>query len=138
MKKETIIEGNILIAKFMGAKVVQREGRPIGDFHGFGPYVDGSIGLQASGSRDHCELVFIRSPYHDSWSWLMPVLGRIEKLGFHTGIATSPAHHVVVFSNEEPFPDNKSMTFTFNTEDNTKLEAVYLSIVAAIRIINIK
>jgi len=59
-----IIEGNKLIAEFMGVKFDKM------DFTG-----DRSLGGNADAVR-----------YHRDWSWLMPVVEKIQKLGFRVEI----------------------------------------------------
>ena len=61
MTKEEILEGNKLIAEFMGFTV-------------------GEFGFQEPG--EEWQQPFKHLKYHSSWDWLMPVVEKIETLGY--------------------------------------------------------
>ena len=70
MKHKEIIKGNKLITEFIGDKW-------IGESHVYDKYSD----LVA---KD--ELYEYVTCFHDNWSALMPVIEKIEQLGYHTRI----------------------------------------------------
>lgn len=74
MKKEEIIEGNKLIAEFMGWELWESI------FDGFGFNVDPEIIPDAR--NDHSNFHKINDlRFNSSWDWLMPVIEKIEELG---------------------------------------------------------
>ena len=67
-KDNSIIEGNKLIAEFMGEKIIPSEDSV--------RYKDGSeVVIDSVKGWRVCK-------YHTSWDWLMPVVEKIEKLGY--------------------------------------------------------
>lgn len=67
MKQEEIIEGNKLIAKFITIGI---------DDDGY-HYFDHPIMFESKPSY------FKNFRFHESWDWLMPVVSKIMKLGYH-------------------------------------------------------
>jgi hypothetical protein len=69
MEEKEILEGNKLIAKFMGAKNAYRQDPE-------------SFLLPGDPCVRHSKNMY----YHSSWDWLMPVVEKIEKLGYYIQI----------------------------------------------------
>ena len=76
------IEKNRLIAEFMGAKLRQMSGN---SSHSKGYWFDEPFkGVHRSATYPPSQLFF-----HESWDWLMPVVEKIEILGFNVEIGTA-------------------------------------------------
>jgi hypothetical protein len=99
MEDKVILEGNKLIAEFMGAK-------PCKDWQGYDGYEHPHwLHFQWSNRvQDNLELYSYRYSqleYHSSWDWLMPIIERIESLGYRweIGMSTiSPYHYCKIWS----------------------------------------
>lgn len=84
MKKNEIINGNKLIAKFMGHEVM---------CDGISQYIcyktpkfeNGRL----SGLHNKESVTDIHNLYNTSWDWLMPVVEKIESLGYKWNISSS-------------------------------------------------
>jgi len=97
----------IMIAEFMGAKIIERENRIVCDFpkkSGFDWWLD----------------------YDTSWDWLMPVLIKIEEQGCIVDLAMTSLGCVASISpvNEDIF---------FKNQSNILIEATYKSVVDYIK-----
>jgi hypothetical protein len=124
MEKEKIVEGNKLIASFMG---FIRAGEPNA---GYARLKDWCI--QPFGWFDDEGL-----KYHTSWDWLMPVVEKIERMdngagvrfttsieGRYLNVKDTPfAHCVTIYQNQ--FPRIKEA-------DEAKITAVWQAVVAFI------
>lgn len=76
----TTEEKNVLISQFMGNR-----------------YEDNKNSHESSEYYfQDCEL-----EYHSNWSWIMPVLDKIENMGFITTIRSDKEFHTVVIWNYE-------------------------------------
>lgn len=74
MKKEQILNSNKLIAEFMGAKSIHNPtGYDIHDDKDWYKYNE--LNYESTDFK-----------FHSSWDWLIPVLEKIEQLGYHTRI----------------------------------------------------
>ena len=85
METEDIIKSNKLIAEFMGGMSHEKETS----------FIRGYIGLDEFNfqEKDYPETPhdgscwkFYELKYHSSWNWLMPVVEKIEKLGYRVTI----------------------------------------------------
>lgn len=116
MTNEEIIEGNKLIAKFMGGKF-----RKSKDKNTLNKYFD----LKDKGyfyyENEIC--------YHASWDWIMPVVEKIESFGFYTNILSADndnkkhAMHITLVNEEEQY----SLWY------ESKILAVYKAVVEFIK-----
>lgn len=115
-----IIEGNELIAKFMGWEVDKYTGKEINYF------VEGQLDVypKVVGS---C-IAFQHMKFHTSWDWLMPVVEKIEKLGFWVNIKKN--HVTVAWDNKGSF-DSKMIHSEFG--DQSKIQRVYTCVVEFIK-----
>lgn len=108
MKKEEIIEGNKLIAEFMGLKLNAREypKTPYYELHTqFVAYVD-------------------NLKYHLDWNWIMAVIEKIESLGYTSCIEQLMSNEYRVFF---------SQVNSGGTRHEHKLTCVWLEVVNFIK-----
>ena len=83
MTQEEILEGNKLIAEFMGGIYVRRE--DLFDSHIIEEIIyNNNHPILKNNIKTTEHLYHLR--YHLSWDWLMPVVEKIELLGFFTRI----------------------------------------------------
>lgn len=65
--------------------------------------------------------------YHSSWDWIMPVIDKIESLGFYSkisGCATSICHYCWFDDGE----DNKDIVIGYNSKtDESKINTVFIA-----------
>jgi len=114
MTEQEILEGNKLIAKFMGAEIDE-------NFARFLNYSNDSV----SGRGYHIfELL-----YHSSWDWLMPVVEKIESLKEVESAFIIELNYCSIW-----VKDN----LVFNTEEKTKIKSVYKTIIEFIKWHNIQ
>lgn len=116
MKENEIIEGNKMIAEFVGYVEV-----------------DG-IKFDLPHNRDHAH----EYEYHSSWDWLMPVVEKIENKQLCSVCIKSKGTRIRVFNFEtldgtifEAYPKN-------NTQDATKLSVTYSAVIRFIEWYNHK
>ena len=117
MTKEEIIEGNKLIAEFMG-------GVYDSDVNEYWFYLNPPNWTSKFAPTTY-EL-----KYHSSWDWLMPVVEKIEndlKDSFNVDIVNNNQCEIV--KNGSKF----ICGYGFETVYNSKIEAVYYSVVAFIK-----
>jgi len=114
--KEEIIEGNKLIAEFMGYEKTIYSDVFNGDLYA----LDVSKG----------EIYAIsQMQYHTSWDWIMPVVEKIESFGFYTNILSADndnkkhAMHITLVNEEEQY----SLWY------ESKILAVYKAVVEFIK-----
>lgn len=108
MEDSKIIQGNKLIAEFMGVKMGE-------------PYM-WRIGSTVPLTEEHLA-------YHESWDWLMPVVEKIETTEIH-GLATAS---VCIEDTECEIKDYGTDSSSFAYEEgDTKIEAVWKACVAFI------
>lgn len=98
MESKDIIENNVLIAQFMGA--LRRK-----EWVAFTEESPTGIGV----------VMFKEIRYNTSWSWLMPVVGKIESLGYAVEIVES---YCMIKKRDGVFCD-------IGGGDYTKLSATY-------------
>lgn len=112
MEQKEIIEGNKLIAEFMGA-----EKSFYGDYMIF--TIDNP---QYTGKINHSDI-----KYHTSWDWLMPVVEKIEENGCQIEIELYSCYVI----NSEKLLDE--MNILFQAHCDSKIKAVYEVVVSYIR-----
>lgn len=115
MTQEEILEGNKLIAKFMGYTWSKEN--------------DNKTYLKST--PDQKNIYSIRPQllkYHSSWDWLMPVVEKIESLVFWFNIKKN---HVTVAWDNKNSLDSKMIHSEFG--DQSKIERVYSCVVAFIK-----
>lgn len=110
--KEEILEGNKLIAEFMGCEFGH------GFWAGAGDYFFPGNTATASELK-----------YHSSWDWLMPVVEKIEKVGCVVQIWKSNAAGCKITKIGSRHEKPKSFTI----EGNSLIEAVYETVVDFIK-----
>lgn len=92
MKKEDILESNKIIAKFMAKNNTYSfvdEDEYYWEFEGkdnldIGKWIDDSLGKDTK-LEDIADIL----KYNISWNWLIPVVEKIEKMGFITDILST-------------------------------------------------
>jgi hypothetical protein len=111
MTKEEIIEGNKLIAEFMYPEAKKE-------------YEMGEIDISDGIYKKMCLVMndFNHMSYHTSWDWLMPVVEKIENLGYIVKISTKCCS----ISKD----NNNDSTFCMAKFGRNKLENIYMCIVA--------
>ena len=121
MSSEEILDGNILIHKFMGWNIEDV----------YNSVINGKIHiLRSENKRAYTtinELSFTRHCYHSSWDWLMPVVEKIEKIIWNKIDLTE---EVIIngLSCRMPIKDD-----AFISIKNTKIEATYDCVVEFIK-----
>jgi len=115
MTNEKIIEYNKLIAEFMNIE--------------FDNYIDikGRHGVTIKGTQYHC-----------SWDWLMPVVGKIELMGY---IFSIESYCVSLYekNKELQIKSGNSFIAAFNgIHGNNMLELIYEVVVSFLKLINLK
>ncbi len=124
MKTSEILENNILIAKFMGWQVI-KEGKY---FTTYKPSAKNPCSIKSVvgyvyerpawySIANHCN-------YHSDWNWLMPVVDKIESLGFVVEISL---HQTCLY--KKPSCDN----FSCNRITDDKLKSTYMVVVEFIK-----
>lgn len=106
-KEKAIIEGNRLIAEFMGASF---------DDLGNVSFVMPADGIGLAGCGQHA------IKYHSSWDWLMPVVEKIEKLGYG---------FVIIGEQTEIYTNYDGQLFVEDGE--TKIESVWKVVISFIK-----
>ena len=109
------IEGNKLIAEFMGVKPVD------GFYNGWELHKAGlpfSYGAMGNGTSD--------PKFHSSWDWLMPVVEKVESLGFETSI-----YHLPQVLNTVKIISGRNDVIGVNRK--TKIEATWLAVTEFIK-----
>lgn len=155
MTKEEIISGNKLIAEFMKEGYWQIwKKKEVG---GYKPYLadeyitiekcqeaidehftDKMIGNTLSSMAQHKKNYapnFITKEYQSVWDWLMPVVEKIEEKGSPYYIEIVETHCYIY--NVDKISDTKFQGFII-TDAETKIEAVWKSVVEFIKYINKK
>ena len=104
MTQEQILENNKLIAEFMGVK----------------------IGVDSYSWRIGCieTLKETHLNYHSEWGWLMPVLEKLENLGYEININGNECYVLQ--------PNIKGKLVTHCKNWTNKLETIYNSVVSTI------
>ncbi len=122
--EQEIIEGNKLIAEFMGAEV---DNRGLGE----------AAWLTAPKKKTSNWIPIDALQYHSSWDWLMGVVEKIESLGFFTLVATSRMGGYKYYMNiatgvgiVNETMDNPSK---FMGQSDSKIDAVYKTVIEFIK-----
>ena len=118
MSEQEIIEGNKLIAEFMGIKQ-----------NDFGHWINKNHLLGSQSKLFDFEL-----KYHSSWDWLMPVVEKIEndlQDSFNVDIINKNQCEIVRNGNEF------ICGYGFETIYHSKIKAVYYSVVEFIKWYNL-
>jgi hypothetical protein len=117
MTHEETVEGNVLIAGFMGYETDNDNGV----LHFIIP--EHPIEVHWMGNADRYERDMLK--YHQNWEWLMPVIDKIESLGSKVQTSTSPrcSRH---------YCEIRVFGFAHEWAD-TKIEAAYNAIVKFIK-----
>lgn len=131
MEHKEINENNAKIAQFMGCY-----GRMywIGDEE---VYRFGFENTDITQRWHESEFTFI-TPYHSDWSWLMPVVDKIESMGYDSRIFGYDSENSYLCDFVDG--DNNEVAFwSSNSENpNTKIEVVYRTVCMFIEVYNIK
>lgn len=118
MNEQEILEGNRLIAEFEGMKLVHDD--PIA-------YPDGYMFSEEDGAHELKNM-----KYHNDWNWLMPVIEKIEAMGYISCIELlHHGEHRVFFNSIETLQPVGN-----GARGSTKIEAVYLTVLDFIKTTN--
>jgi hypothetical protein len=114
--EQSIIAGNKLIMDFLGWK------HHSGDVYWF-------PNLYPSQEHYTGETTFNvdEARFHSSWHWLMPVIEKIESLGF---TVTLQYYQCQIFDNSKKYPDSRIIDADFK---DTKLENAWDGVIGFIR-----
>lgn len=120
MEQTKIIEGNKLIAEFMGGKYM--------------PYTEGMFGhfdhfMFPKLQYDENFIKINDLQYCSSWDWLMPVIEKIEKQGYYTNILSADNDNTKHTIHITPLDDDEQYTSWYNS----KIEAVWIGVVKFIK-----
>lgn len=125
---------NELIAKFMGVK----ETKGFYDSYGIQTphyYTGNGICRSASYSvpdKSFDDFIKHLAKYHTSWDWLMPVVEKIESMGFETLICSYSGQYMNILHNvsvKDATVENPTKTLGTG---NTKIQAVYTAVLSFI------
>ena len=109
MEQKEIIEGNKLIAEFMGAAKSW-----------YGDYMIFTVdNPQYTGKINHSDI-----KYHSSWDWLMPVVEKIKKLGWQFQLNSYEVSNEAAFINGENFIRNTSWSTPLLATYNTVIDFI--------------
>lgn len=114
------LEGNKLIAEFMGGKHIPATGRSIEVFEFNDQNLRGTFTVNENDSGYLTPL-----SYDKSWDWLMPVVEKIENLGFEFFIVENRC--------KVKHNTDKSIEVLSYLEGGTKLEITYQTVVEFIK-----
>lgn len=117
MNTQEIIENNKLIAEFMGLKFKEDE-----------QYVKELKEMRSEGIFFEQGHMLSELKYHTSWEWLMPVVERIEEMGFSTQVNTIGRQHQI--TKFEIFSGGADV---LNRISKSKKEATYKAVVGFIQ-----
>lgn len=115
MEKETIVNGNRLIAEFMGAVVNPKWQDETTYTYTIAPSESSSYHWTPDTMR-----------YHESWEWLMPVVEKIESLE-KVDYTILYAEHKNIYQFEINLKYDTDSTFNVITEN--KIESIYTCVV---------
>jgi hypothetical protein len=138
MTKEEILEGNRLIAEFLGYIYI--------------PYTTGNSGKTHGWVLKNYKLIDRKTPklflgrttkdllYHKSWDWLMPVVEKIESTrDYYVKIYGNQAYvQCKVMADTTILTSQKYVAGSAYTEENTKLSNTWSAIVEYIKFYNEK
>ena len=130
MAEEEIIAANRLVAIFMGGRFIEDQGKEDVVF---------SNDENKEGGVEEISLFQVDAlEFHRSWDWLMPVLDKIEKMGYKNNLTYQKEGYncrIQRLEIREHEPDGSGKKLILNKKyfysDNrpTKIEAVYWTIV---------
>lgn len=147
MTNKEILEGNVLIAEFMGWKVVTGDKIKLpykNHYFGINPITKRIYNSVNSEDYNECwTKVALYVKYNSSWDWLMPVVDKIESLKGDNAFKDNPyivlkRDHVEIFwwrlyEGEFIFWDNyrglDGTTYKHVNQENTKISALFRAIV---------
>ena len=136
MTQEEIIAGNKLIAEFMG------ELHKSGFINVFAPKIENlkeNLYVVKSEPGERSLFYLGLAKYHESWDWLMPVVEKIEQMGFETeitcGIETINDDRAYEFYHEACISD-LSGSIVEDGIGKSKIEAVWKTVVQFIKFHN--
>lgn len=110
MEQSQIFEGNKLLAVFMGFK----------------PFEDSRYGTMYSPPKGGPSILWLQ--YHTSWDWIMQVVEKMESLHYWVNICLKEC--TVTDCNVSSFPEIVNIG---KDEADTKIEAVWLAVVAFVK-----
>ena len=126
MKTEEIIEGNKIIAEFMGATI---------STHG----VFECANFQEKTAEGYKSYDLIYLCYHSSWDWIFSVIEKITSLGFEIEFNIKPNWDESTFSIYDTKRDNtlvESLNFIDIENCNSLIQYVWICIVEFIQYYN--
>lgn len=136
MDKNFVLSGNKLIAEFMGFKYIPFNNNqelkpgwwvnPITRGQQDNEHVRYKLGKSRFLARSHHEL-----KYHNSWNWLMPVVEKIEQMGYMVTIKTKMCS---ISRDNKGNSDSYLVKAKFG--DQSKIEKLYDCIIAFIKYTN--
>jgi len=119
MEQKEVIEGNRLIAFFMGAKEDNEfPGHPLLDFGEFiktTPFKEPGVWILGES----------QVKYHSSWGWIMPVVEKIESLGYDSRIMGNNSDGGFLCD----FVDIENNEVACKTSYTSKIQAVWLAVI---------
>ncbi len=133
MNKEEIIEGNKIIAEFMGGKLFLPKWEIIQG--GNQEYYQIPSGYNNDGLHHNFHNEVPDSlKYHSSWDWLMPVVGKIESVGW-----TVIIHKGLCYILSDNYPNTQEEFANKSNNDKIdKLELCWCTVVDFIKWHNTK
>ena len=121
MKDNNVAEGNKLIAEFMGMSSYTTE---------YDTFYKKGQGCTPENYNYH----ELHLEYHTSWDWLMPVVEKIDSLGYSTTIASDMRKGITDrYCAEVIKPEKITETLLYKYHPTSKIEAVWLAIVEFIK-----
>ena len=130
MSEQEILEGNKLIAEFMGG-VFREINNP---YYGDNSFNVVSLVMYEDGEKKFLTYEMNGLKYHCSWDWLMPVVEKIEELSSLGGIVTIVQGQCRITSRmagDHTVMANKSHYITMGTKG--KLLATYEAVVEFVK-----
>ena len=123
MTKEEIVDGNRLIAEFMGKKL--QKGNFWSKMLG---YADEFIIINGEPKWSLSDI-----PYNSSYDWLMPVVEKIEKLGISTNIHYFAGIKKHSYGMTTITYDSICSEYDLTNYSDSKIEAIYNSVIKFIK-----
>lgn len=123
MEANEILEGNKIIAEFMG--VIYHPPTRTEDYYYMGGYKEWEYPDGTFYQTDDLE-------YHTSWDWLMPVVEKIENMGYMTIIGANAAfggHYMNIMTGIKMPNDTFKNPTKFMGAEDTKLATIYSAVI---------
>ena len=136
IQEQQIIEGNKLIAEFMGGERHWLNGmkEPFTDDTIWGYY---DVGVNITSTYSGRPIALVNDlKYHTSWDWLMPVVEKIESLGYMTIIGANAAfggHYMNIMTGIKLPNDTFENPTKFMGSEDTKIATIYSAILQFIK-----